>query len=319
MFSRDENKPAMHPFSFLSRWFTFAFLMVVLGLTCSCGKQPERKTQPVAPATPHALLPHTQEAAPGPLVIIFEEPDPPQHAESSGVITVGPTEVQEAQRPKRPRVAIIIDDMGHHKLLGEQLLSLDLGLSYSFLPYGPFTEEQAQLAHSRGSDILVHLPMEPQDSIRWDPGKGALYVRDAPDQLQTKTKRLLARVPYATGANNHMGSRFSEDAVAMETVLSTLQEYDFFYIDSFTTARSQGMATAIRLGVPTERRHIFLDNEHNPEKICRQIEKLIRLAHQQGSAIGIGHPNNATLVALTQCDRQLLATVDVVGVHHLVR
>ncbi|PID72508.1 MAG: hypothetical protein CSB34_01820 [Desulfobulbus propionicus] len=253
------------------------------------------------------------------LVIVFEEPAPPE-----GVTTEieAPQEQQERPLPARekqlPQVAIIIDDMGYHDQLGKKLLGLDMNLSYSFLPHAPFTREHAQIAKDMGRDILVHIPMEPKDP-KWNPGRQALYVQDSQEQIREKTRQLISLVPHATGANNHMGSRFSEESKAMEIVLEELKRNNFFYIDSFTTVNSQGLEVAGKLGIPTNRRHVFLDNVHDPEKVCAQILKLVKLAREKGSAIGIAHPSSATLDGLLQCENNPLASVTIVGVHHLVQ
>ena len=306
-------------FSSLHRVFVCFALLAFVFLLSNCGNQQKRDRITTEAATSSQPA-HMQDAVPNTLLIVFEEPDPPPHSESeTAPVTVTATESKQAvPKQKRPQVAIIIDDMGHHQKLGERLLALDLNLTYSFLPLAPFTATHAQIAHEKGSDILVHVPMEPKDS-QWDPGKGALYLKDDKDLLRTKTEQLIDVVPHAIGANNHMGSQFSENREAMQTVLLTLQKNGFFYIDSFTTAQSTGLDEAKRLNIPTNRRHIFLDNDHDPKKICKQIKKLIQLAQKNGSAIGIGHPNKATLTALSQCDRELLATVDIVGAHNLVQ
>lgn len=306
-------------FSPLQRFMVCFTLLALLFLLGNCGSQ-HNKDQAAEETATSSQLPYMQEPVPGTLLIVFEEPAPPPHSDSETTsVTVVAAETKQAAPPKkRPQVAIIIDDMGHHQVLGEHLLALDLNLTYSFLPQAPFTAKQAQIAHEKKSDILVHVPMEPKDP-HWNPGKGALYLKDDNALLQTKTQQFINAVPHAIGANNHMGSLFTENSEAMQTVLLTLQKSGFFYIDSFTTAQSKGMEEAKHLNIPTNRRHIFLDNDHDPQKICKQIKKLIQLAQKHGSAIGIGHPNKATLTALTQCDRELLATVDIVGAHNLVQ
>ncbi len=60
--------------------------------------------------------------------------------------------------------------MGHHLELGNQLLDLDLNLTFAFLPDAPFTAQQAAAAFAKGREILLHLPMEP-GSTAWNPGK----------------------------------------------------------------------------------------------------------------------------------------------------
>jgi len=226
-------------------------------------------------------------------------------------------EAEPGQKPKRPMVAIIIDDMGYNQQLGRQFLQLETRLSFSFLPHAPFTEELALLARQTGHEILVHLPMEPKEK-KWQLEPSTLLVTDSPDQIRRKIEGMLTAMPHATGASNHMGSRFTEDGKGMLVVMNTLRERSFFFVDSFTSAASKGLATARRLHLPSARRHLFLDNVQEATAICRQIDLLAALAERQGQAIGIGHPYQATFTALTQCGNDALQAVEIVGVRRLV-
>lgn len=253
-------------------------------------------------------------------MVVFEEPEQPMHAEKQppDVTAPQPGATDSPSTGKRPRVAIIIDDMGYHALLGEKLLALPLNLTFSFLPNAPFTTSQAAAAIGLGREVLVHLPMEPR-STNWYPDQNALFVKDSALDIRRKTLVMLAAIPQATGANNHMGSRLTEDEEAMEVVTQTLKERNLFFIDSFTSARSIGSTMAERFGVPTARREIFLDNVQESRQICRRLEELTAIAQRKGSAIGIGHPYAATLQALIECEAQMLETVDLVNAGQLVQ
>jgi polysaccharide deacetylase 2 family uncharacterized protein YibQ len=252
--------------------------------------------------------------------IVFEEPDPPLPPPELEILPAPPCDPPKAKSSPttKPRIAIIIDDMGHHKTLGDALLDLDLNLTFSFLPHAPFTAEQEEKAYQLGRGILLHQPMEPRDS-KWDPGQGAVMLTDSPQVINQTILDNLTHVPHAKGLNNHMGSLFTEDREAMQQVLTLVQAKHLFFIDSFTTANSTGLDEARRMGIKSARRHVFLDNVHLQANICRQLEKLILTARQQGYAIGIGHPNQATLSALTQCRKQLLESVEVVDAQELIR
>lgn len=251
-------------------------------------------------------------------MVVFEEPIPPTAEETESSLPVEPqASVSPARPTSKPRVALIIDDMGYHQEIGDQLLALDLNLTFSFLPDGPHTNEQKKKAKDMGREILIHLPMEPK-SDTWNPGPSALLANDPAETIQTKMQHLLATLPEARGANNHMGSRFTEDAESMRVVMTALKQRSLFYVDSFTTPGSRGLTVARQEGIPTARRHIFLDNVHQPKLVCRQIEQLIAVALKQGKAIGIGHPNQATLLALTMCKKSLLEQVEVVRAGQLV-
>lgn len=262
-------------------------------------------------------------SAPTPLVgkedIVFEEPAvfgpggkaPAPGTEADGCVTPG-------RDKELPRVAIIIDDMGHHHQLGSALLALEMNLTFSFLPHAPFSREQAEQAWQQGHDILVHMPMEAWDS-GVDPGPGTLYLADPLEQLARKMAQNLATVPHAIGINNHMGSRYTEDKSAMQQFFKLLAGQNLLFVDSGTSSASVAMETARSMGFKAARRHVFLDNVQTQEDICRQLELLVKEASARGWAIGIGHPNEATLTALTGCRALLLNRVRLVGIRELVR
>lgn len=223
----------------------------------------------------------------------------------------------EVLSDSRPRVAILVDDMGYNLEVGRQLLNLELHLSFSFLPQAPHTKELTTLASERGRTILVHLPMEPKD-LSWKQEPQTLHVGETGGQLRAMTQRMLAAVPAATGANNHMGSRFTENRSGMREVLSVLKEQRLFFIDSFTSAASVAEKTAGEMGLATARRRVFLDNDQQESAICRQLMLLTDLATREGQAVAIGHPNQGMLAAFTGCARQHLAKVHLVGADHIV-
>ncbi|MEW5910343.1 MAG: divergent polysaccharide deacetylase family protein, partial [Thermodesulfobacteriota bacterium] len=77
---------------------------------------------------------------------------------------------------KLPRVAILIDDLGYDKILADKFLNLGACLAFSILPHSPFQAEISEAAHERGYDVLLHLPMEPMEFPKIDPGPHALLM-----------------------------------------------------------------------------------------------------------------------------------------------
>ncbi|MDH5298629.1 MAG: divergent polysaccharide deacetylase family protein [Desulfobulbaceae bacterium] len=220
-------------------------------------------------------------------------------------------------RTDKPRMALIIDDMGYHNGIGEALLDLKLNLSFAFLPFAPHTEGQLRRARQSGRDILLHLPMEATDP-KWDPGPGALFVGMGEEELRRTVESDLAAVPGAIGINNHMGSRFTEDEAAMRSFLTRLAQRHLFFLDSQTSSNSVGLRLAREMGIPAIRRHVFLDNEEDKEKIKKQLDSLILLAKKQGIAVGIAHPHQATLDALREFQNHPDRSVELVGIHALI-
>lgn len=228
-----------------------------------------------------------------------------------------PSDIPPVRDASLPMVAIIIDDMGYHKKIGNELLVLPINLTFSFLPAAPFTPELEEKAFQSGRVVLLHQPMEPK-SKEWDPGPGAFLTGQSKEEREKLFNGNLHAVPHAVGVNNHMGSLYTENREAMDAFMLLLKKQGLFFIDSFTSAKSQGLLAACEAGIPTARRHVFLDNVHSQDKVCNQLQKLVKSAEENGWAIGIGHPNEATLAALTNCREKLLKRVRLVSAQELL-
>jgi polysaccharide deacetylase 2 family uncharacterized protein YibQ len=200
--------------------------------------------------------------------------------------------------PDGPLMTIIMDDLGRSALTAEMLVSFPEQVTFAVLPGEPHAVQVAEIAHTAGHEVLLHVPMEPQGYPAVNPGDDALFVAYSDAEIRSRFDLLLARVPYVTGTNNHMGSRFTEDARALSPVMESLREKGFFFVDSRTTGQSRVPEVAHRFGVPTLNRDIFLDNVAEVDAIVREIRRLEERARSQGAAIGICHPYPETLEAL---------------------
>ena len=219
-----------------------------------------------------------------------------------------------------PFVAIIVDDLGADLGMMQDFLDLQLNLTVAVLPNVPHARAVAELAHAAGREVLLHIPMEPRDYPAVDPGEQALMVDLSREEVQHRLRGYLQTVPWVVGANNHMGSRFTESREGMQGVLQLLKDQGLFFVDSLTTADSVAIAEAERMEIAHTERDLFLDNDLSEEAIRRQIRKLIRIAKENGSAIGICHPHNATVAALKQEAQSFAAAgVNIVAVSALVR
>ncbi len=217
--------------------------------------------------------------------------------------TQKPSPREPVTAPKKKthaRVAIIIDDMGRDMKRMRELLEVDAPVTVSVLPHLEFSKAVATEAHSRGWEVILHLPMEPRDLENHDPGEGALFIHMSDEEILRELEKDILAVPYIIGANNHMGSRFTEDEQRMSTVLRHFKERGFFFLDSKTTGRSVARSVAERLGVRTAERNIFLDNERDVRYIKGQFEELKQMALKRKKAIAIGHPYPETIRVLKE-------------------
>jgi len=216
-----------------------------------------------------------------------------------------------------PKVAIIIDDIGYDTDLAISFMELDIPLSLSVLPWAPRTEEIVNIANSRRSELLLHLPMQPKNYPDLDPGPGALLVDMDEQRIRSIIGEDIKQVPGLRGVNNHMGSCFTERSDKMRIVLEEVKERDLFYLDSRTTTRTVAFDLAKEMGVPAVKKSIFLDNEVSSAAIKLQMERLLGIARSSGEAVGIAHPHKETVKVIQDYTYKLKTEFKVVPVSEL--
>ena len=223
-----------------------------------------------------------------------------------------------ANRESKPKVAIIIDDLGYDLDLAKSFMALDLAVSLSVLPMAPFTEKIVEAAQEKNCDIMLHLPMEPVTSRHEDAGPGALLTNMSEKEIKRLLEEHLKRVPGARGVNNHMGSRFTESEDKMGILMNELKRRRLFYVDSRTTSRTVALEVAQRLGVAATKRNVFLDNDPTREAMTFQLQRLLAISRQSGKAVGIAHPHPETAAFLRLNVPLLKREASVVSVSEVV-
>jgi len=200
--------------------------------------------------------------------------------------------------PVTGRVAIIIDDIGLAKEPAMEIMELNAPIALSLFPLAPFSREIAEVAHAKGFNVMLHVPLEPRTYPHRNPGPGALYTSMDSSTMVAQLTTDINSVPHVKGINNHMGSLFTEDEASMATLLKWIKGKGLFFVDSRTTPLTVGHRLAVRMGIPSAERRVFLDNEQNVEAILAKIDELGDIAINEGKAIGIGHPRQTTITAL---------------------
>lgn len=251
--------------------------------------------------------------------LVRHPPPHAKHAHAAAALTAAsppaaqafpqPSGASPAPTPSgEARVAIIIDDCGYNMARDSRFLSLPVPLTLSVLPMTPHGREIAQAASAAGKSVILHLPMEPETlGPHSDPGPGVITTAMSDDQVRSQVQADISSLPPVSGANNHMGSKASGDQRVMRDVLEVFQRDHLFFIDSVTSTQSVGLTTAQELGVPTAARDVFLDNQATVPYVEDQLKQTETLALQRGSAIAIGHPNEATAEALAALIPQMEA------------
>lgn len=201
-------------------------------------------------------------------------------------------------------VAIIVDDIGYNLSPVKELLKIDANLTFAVLPLQAHTREAAEMLHKAKRETLLHLPMEPVSYPREKPGEGALFTDMNDEELVLQLKKDMADVPYISGVNNHMGSKFMMDEKKLTLIFNELKKKKLFFVDSRTSADTRAYAAAKKTGLPMAGRKTFIDNNRNYKEIYNNLLNSVK-DDDVSPHIIIGHPYPETIRAIKEAAKVL--------------
>lgn len=207
--------------------------------------------------------------------------------------------VVPAKGPK-PQIVIVIDDMGVNMRRSREMAELRYPTTLAYMPYADNLQRQTKQAFDNGHELIVHMPMEPQDMAHNNPGPDALLTSLSAEENRARLLRNLSKFDGYIGLNNHMGSKITASRKAMLPIMQTIKEKGLWFLDSRTIGNSVAGPLAEELQIPYVTRDVFLDNMESVDAILKQLRQLEQIAASRGYAIGIGHPYGATVEALKQ-------------------
>ena len=287
--------------------FVILLLLVVLaGVLTHRYLVRELEVSPVPEISPRASVEPKVTRIPPFEVFPKEEPAPPSVSSPS-------------IKDKRPRVAIILDDVGYDKHIASKFLDLNTALTFAVLPHTPFTGSITKAIRSRGNELMLHLPMEPNEYPKINPGPGALLTSMTPDQLIHQLNANLDAVKGIKGVNNHMGSKMTANSNQLYQIFSELKRRNLYFVDSRSTAQTLGRPSARMFHLPFAERDVFIDHVQTPEFIRNQLKILVQRAFAQGEALGIMHPTRTTYETFRDQLPALQKDVHLVPVSEIVR
>lgn len=197
-------------------------------------------------------------------------------------------------------IVLVIDDFGYRNdSISDGFLELPVPITCAVLPGHNQSSRFAKKAINAGKEVIVHMPMQSAIASSGE-DEFKLKIGMTSEEIEWRLNEALNEIPEAVGINNHQGSKATTDGKVMAVVASVLKNKNKFFLDSRTSSKTVGENTMRSVGVPTARRHIFLDNDLSIENISKQLDKLVTVAEKKGLAIGIGHVKGNTLKVLEE-------------------
>ncbi|MCR4434960.1 MAG: divergent polysaccharide deacetylase family protein [Clostridiales bacterium] len=187
------------------------------------------------------------------------------------------------------KLAIIIDDFGSSREGIGEMMSINRHLTFAVMPFSTHSQEDAKAAHEKGYEVIVHLPMEPNHGKRSWLGPRPILAGMKEEEVRQIVRDAFEDVPFAVGANIHMGSKASSDESIISAVLDIIKEKDLYFVDSRTADHPIGKKIADAKGVRCYDRNIFLDGQQPKSFVKKRLTEAAEVALKKGYAVAIGH------------------------------
>lgn len=192
-------------------------------------------------------------------------------------------------KPK-PKLAIIIDDFGENRSGVKEMMQIKRHLTFAVMPFMEISKQDAIQAHTKGYEVITHLPMESYGGkLSWV-GPRPIKTSLSDNEIRKIVLDSFDSVPYAVGANVHMGSKASGNNRVLTILMKVLKEKDLYFVDSRSCRKPIGKSVAEKVGVRFAERNVFLEHlSRSKYSIKKQLNTAGNIAIENGYSVAIGH------------------------------
>ncbi|HRH21253.1 MAG TPA: divergent polysaccharide deacetylase family protein [Brevundimonas sp.] len=183
----------------------------------------------------------------------------------------------------RPRVALIVGGLGLNTPATRAAIeALPPEVTLSFSAYAEGLQGWIDLARADGHEVLLELPMEPEDYPQNDTGPYTLLAGSDIDELDRRMNWLLGRATGYYGVSNYLGTAFFASDASMTPFMQRLRSRGLAFIDDGQARSRQGAyarASANRI----------IDEAQDAASILAALNGLEATARANGQALGTGY------------------------------
>ncbi|MDR3506952.1 MAG: divergent polysaccharide deacetylase family protein [Caulobacteraceae bacterium] len=189
----------------------------------------------------------------------------------------------------KPKVALVVGGLGlNAKTTRQAIEQLPADITLSFVPYADGLQGWIDLARANGHEVLIEIPMEPNDYPDNDPGPYTLMAKSRSTETVQKLEWILSRATGYFGVTNYLGSKFVADDQGMGLFTAALRQRGLAFVDDGSAVRRGG-------NVPRASADTVVDDQLASDAIDKQLLLLEAAALRNGQALGSGFAYPLTL------------------------
>lgn len=202
---------------------------------------------------------------------------------------------------RKPRVAIIINNLGLSATYTEQILKLmPKNITLSFSHISPKLKKWVREARQKGFEVLIDLPMEPDGFPRNDPGRSTLLTSLSEVENLNRLEYVMVQSGGYVGLLSTHGSKFTLNSELLLPILKAIKGRGLLYVDSRTTSQSLGPELSSDIQLPRAFNNVFIDKTPSQGHITNKLRELERIVMDKKFAVAIARPLPISMEILSE-------------------
>ncbi|MGH7731935.1 MAG: divergent polysaccharide deacetylase family protein, partial [Candidatus Eiseniibacteriota bacterium] len=186
------------------------------------------------------------------------------------------------------RVALVLYGFGEDAAEADSFFALSAPFAVAVVPGGKSGERVLDCAHERQREVVLHLPLEPINYPRVNPGPGTLLVSMSPRHIGSTVRRQLGRAGAVTAVANHMGSLATQDMTMMTALYRELKRRRVAFLHVTPAPGAVCKTLAAEMGVNYDEPDEVVDREareDNAKALDRRWSDLLEEARARGRLV----------------------------------
>ncbi len=186
-----------------------------------------------------------------------------------------------------PRIAFVVGGLGlAAEGVGSAITELPGAITLAFAPTQTAVEEQAAQARAAGHETVLEAQIKESSDATGDLGPHVLRTSASDAENLDALRWQMGRFTGYVAVTNDSGGKFTADQQNMAPILKEIAARGVGYLDG-PSARGGALDGAATLAMPSARDDVVIDANAAPEAIDAALARLVALARQHGSAIGV--------------------------------
>lgn len=195
----------------------------------------------------------------------------------------------------KPRIAIVVLNLGLSKNATEEAMALPKNITLGFVPYTNNITAIVEQAVLKGFEVLLNIPMQPENYPMNDPGPYALLNNLSTEENLLRFHWVISQSKKIVGLYTSENEVYTHQADRILPILSIMKEEGLLLL--YTGEEKKTEMQKINQNIGTELMSITLDLDQQvtPDAIKQSLKKLEEIARGNGYAIGVMHAYPVTL------------------------